>query len=194
TPAHRRDRDLLRRPIRAPELGEVAFGKILGDPGELGLCTRLVGTGEAFGELLVVQPPLSEVLLEQLGDPVTFGIGYPHGRSLVGHCAHLARERGGDIRALDPSSPGPAPDHHQFGWTNPMSAILSRLSSRAVRIIGPSAVMATECSKCAALPPSRVTTVQSSSRVITSCPCRVVIGSIARHMPSASLTPLPLRP
>src|SRR5690625_3794790 len=61
TPAHRRDRDLLRRPIRTPELGEVAFGKILGDPGELGLCTRLVGTGEAFGELLVVQPPLSEV-------------------------------------------------------------------------------------------------------------------------------------
>src|SRR6185369_18101376 len=60
-----------------------------------------------------------------------------------------------------------------------------------VSISGPLSVMATVCSKWADNPPSHVTTVQLSSRTLTSCDFSLIIGSIASTIPGLSLTPLP---
>ncbi len=61
----------------------------------------------------------------------------------------------------------------------------------AVRIRGPSAVIATVCSKCAASEPSALEIDHSSSCSTTSGPPAVIIGSIAKVIPSASSGPRP---
>src|SRR5262245_43223798 len=64
----------------------------------------------------------------------------------------------------------------------------------AVRMRGPSAVIATLCSKCAASEWSALEIDHSSSCRTTSGPPAVIIGSIAKVMPSASSGPRPGSP
>jgi hypothetical protein len=64
----------------------------------------------------------------------------------------------------------------------------------AVRIRGPSAVIATVCSKWAASEPSALEIDHSSSCNTTSGPPAVIIGSIANVIPSASCGPRPGSP
>ena len=61
--------------------------------------------------------------------------------------------------------------------------------SSAVSTHGPSAVIATVCSKCAARLPSAVTTVQPSSSRTVSGPPSTTIGSMASAMPGRSRGP-----
>src|SRR6202012_5117473 len=61
--------------------------------------------------------------------------------------------------------------------------------SSAVSTQGPSAVMATVCSKCAAQLPSAVMTVQSSSSSTVSGSPSMIIGSMASAMPARSRGP-----
>src|SRR5215471_5710614 len=60
--------------------------------------------------------------------------------------------------------------------------------------IGPSSVMATECSKWAERLPSLVTAVQPSSFMTTSGPPAFTMGSIATTSPAESRRPLPASP
>ena len=66
-------------------------------------------------------------------------------------------------------------------------------SVAAVRIRGPSPVIATVCSKWAASEPSAVEIDHSSSCRTTSAPPAVIIGSIAKVIPSESSGPGPAR-
>ena len=63
-----------------------------------------------------------------------------------------------------------------------------------MRIRGPSAVIATVCSKCADIEPSCVRIVQPSSITNTSDEPAVIMGSIAIVMPSESRGPRPASP
>ncbi len=67
--------------------------------------------------------------------------------------------------------------------------VRTRARRPAVRIRGPSAVIATVCSKCAASEPSALEIDHSSSCSTTSAPPAVIIGSIAKVIPSASCGP-----
>src|SRR6185436_8999636 len=64
-------------------------------------------------------------------------------------------------------------------------------SASTERISGPFGPTATVCSKCAERPPSFVTTVQPSDRVVTAYPPVLTIGSIASTCPANSFGPLP---
>jgi hypothetical protein len=63
--------------------GQVSLGQVGGDLRQFVHGLGLVDPAEAFGELLVVQAALGEVLLEQLSDTVPLGIGRTHGRRRV---------------------------------------------------------------------------------------------------------------
>src|SRR5574337_1773965 len=60
---------------------------------------------------------------------------------------------------------------------------------KLVRTSTPSSVSATVCSKCAERELSHVTAVQRSSRIITSGPPALAIGSMARTNPGLSIGP-----
>src|SRR5689334_342445 len=91
------------------------------------------------------------------------------------------------------------PPDHQFskGWIVQRFAAGGGTSGRAdrsrryarVRTRGPSAVIATVCSKCAAKLPSAVTTVHLSGSVFVAGSPAVIIGSIASVIPSRSRGP-----
>src|SRR5215475_13901846 len=66
--------------------------------------------------------------------------------------------------------------------------------ARHVRISGSSFVTKTVCSKCADGRPSAVHTVQPSSSSRTSDVPMLIIGSIARVIPSFNFCPLPRLP
>src|SRR5215203_7124132 len=82
----------------------------------------------------------------------------------------------------------------QLRGVTPNGASPATPPSSAVRTHGPSGVIATVCSKCAAREPSLVTTVQPSSSSTVAGSPTVTIGSMARVRPGTSLGPRPGRP
>src|SRR5215467_9652882 len=135
-----------------------------------------IGLVEAFVELLGGQPACREVLTQQRGGTVT------------------VRVRGADLGVT-----GHRPPPQLAGCGCAGSAVRMIIPSRApvragaeaVSTHGPSAVMATVCSKWADHPPSSLTTVHPSSSSWVSGLPRTSSGSMARAMPSASTGPRP---
>src|ERR1035441_9373503 len=130
-------------------------------------------------ELLGVQPSCRVVLAQQRRRPVPIVVGGPDpgiGRHRVPPQLFSVVRTGAGSDSNCPAQKAAKP---------------AAPPSSAVSTQGPSAVMATVCSKCAAGPPSALTTVQSSSSSRVCGRPSTSMGSIARAIPSVSNGPRP---
>src|SRR4051812_6239242 len=124
-------------------------------------------------------------------------------QALSQRASHVTRPQHDNGTALAPTATVPRPKvglqpglahTAQDRGVIPYGASPATPPSSAVRTHGPSGVMATVCSKCAAREPSFVDTVQPSSSSTVAGSPTVTIGSIARTRPGTSLGPRPARP
>src|SRR5579884_3281152 len=103
------------------------------------------------------------------------------------HFAGDVRQNAAPVCQLDP-------EHRVWQQLDYRAFYFNCVFARHVRISGSPLVINTVCSKWAEGSPSAVRTVQPSSSNFTSDEPMLIIGSMARVMPSLSLGPLPRLP